>query len=116
MMATLNQTGGLIFSQRLLLALVEKGAVRKEAYEHVQKHAMATWEGRGQFQMLIEQDPFIAKHLSRKDIATCFNPKAYVRHQDQIFNRVFGKRGRGGHVRKTTVTNSKNTSIKKVRL
>jgi len=42
MMATLNQTGGLIFSQRLLLALVEKGAVRKEAYEHVQKHAMAT--------------------------------------------------------------------------
>ncbi|HQU29468.1 MAG TPA: adenylosuccinate lyase, partial [Nitrospirales bacterium] len=94
MMATLNQTGGLIYSQRLLLALVDKGAIRKDAYEHVQQHAMAAWRGEGSFQALIEQDPFIAKHLSTKEIATCFNPKTYLRHQQEIFTRVFGRQVR----------------------
>jgi adenylosuccinate lyase len=91
MMKTLNQTGGLIYSQRLLLALIHKGAIRKDAYEQVQKHAMTAWKNQGSFQALIERDPFIAKHLSAKEISTCFNPKAYIRHQRQIFNRVFGK-------------------------
>ncbi len=94
MMTTLNQTGGLIYSQRLLLAIIQKGAVRKEAYEHVQQHAMAAWKGQENFQALIANDPFIAKFLSSKDIATCFNPKAYVRHQQQIFKRVFGNTGK----------------------
>ena len=66
---TLNQTGGLIYSQRLLLALIHKGATRKVAYEQVQKHAMAAWKNQGNFQTLIEQDAFISKHLSTKDIA-----------------------------------------------
>lgn len=91
MMKTLNQTGGLIYSQRLLLALIHKGAIRKEAYERVQKHAMTAWKNQESFQALIERDPFIAKHLSIKEISTCFNPKAYIRHQQQIFKRVFGK-------------------------
>ena len=99
MMKTLNQTGGLVYSQRLLLALVHKGAIRKDAYEHVQKHAMASWRNEGSFQALIEQDPFISKILSSKDIATCFNPKAYVRHQQQIFKRVFGSTGKKPSVR-----------------
>ena len=90
MMVTLNQTGGLIYSQRLLLALIDKGAMRKDAYEHVQQQAMGAWKGQGKFQALVEQDPFITKHLSTKEISTCFNPKAYVRHQQQIFKRVFG--------------------------
>ncbi|MDT3779934.1 adenylosuccinate lyase [Nitrospira sp. MA-1] len=90
MMATLNQTGGLIYSQRVLLALLDKGAIRKNAYEHVQQQAMAAWKGAGSFQSLIEGDPFIAKHLSAKEIATCFNPRAYLRNQQQIFRRVFG--------------------------
>lgn len=91
MLRTLNQTGGLIYSQRLLLALIDKGAIRKEAYEHVQQHAMSAWKGEGAFQSLIELDPFIVKHLSAKEIATCFDPKAYLRHQQQIFSRVFGR-------------------------
>ncbi len=90
MMATLNQTGGLIYSQRLLLALIDKGAIRKDAYEHVQRQAMGAWKGQGKFQALVEQDPFVTKYLSTKEISTCFNPKAYVRHQQQIFKRVFG--------------------------
>lgn len=108
MMATLNQTGGLIYSQRLLLALVDKGAIRKDAYEHVQQHAMAAWRGEGSFQTLIEQDPFIAKHLSTKEIATCFNPKTYLRHQQQIFTRVFGRQ-----VRRKSSTPSRATPSKK---
>jgi adenylosuccinate lyase len=93
MVTNLNQTGGLIFSQRILLALIEKGANRKEAYEHVQKQAMTAWKGQESFQGLIASDPFIAKHLTRKEIAGCFNPKAYLRHQESIFKRVFGNQG-----------------------
>jgi adenylosuccinate lyase len=94
MLTTLHKTGGLIYSQRVLLALIDKGAIRKEAYEHVQQHAMAAWKGEGNFQTLIELDPFIAKHLTAKEIATCFDPKAYLRHQQQIFTRVFGRQAR----------------------
>jgi adenylosuccinate lyase len=113
MMDNLNQTGGLIYSQRLLLALVDKGAIRKEAYEHVQQHAMAAWKGGGSFQDLIEQDPFIVKHLSTKEIATCFNPKAYLRHQQQIFTRVFGRQVQRKSSGRTRSTISKNTSTKR---
>ncbi|GJL57401.1 MAG: adenylosuccinate lyase [Nitrospirales bacterium] len=113
MMATLNQTGGLIYSQRLLLALVDKGAIRKDAYEHVQQHAMASWRGEGIFQTLIEQDPFIAKHLSKKEIATCFNPKTYLRHQQQIFTRVFGRQVRRKSSTPTRLIPSKKTSKKR---
>ncbi len=90
MSKTLNQTGGLIYSQRLLLALIHKGVIRKDAYEQVQKHAMAAWENQGNFQEAIKQDPFMTKHLSVKEIGACFFPQAYVRHQQQIFKRVFG--------------------------
>lgn len=107
MMTTLNQTGGLIYSQRLLLALVDKGAMRKEAYEHVQQHAMAAWKGEGSFQLLIEQDPFMAKYLTTKEIATCFNPKTYLRHQAQIFARVFGR-----HVQRKSSTRTRSTTKK----
>jgi adenylosuccinate lyase len=90
MMTNLNLTGGLVYSQRLLLALVDKGAVRTDAYEAVQRHAMAAWKGQGDFQSLVEKDAFIARHLSRKEIASCFDPKLYLKHQDQIFTRVLG--------------------------
>jgi len=90
MMTNLNLTGGLVYSQRLLLALVDKGAVRTDAYEAVQRHAMAAWKGQGDFQSLLEKDAFIARHLSQKEIASCFDPKLYLKHQDQIFTRVLG--------------------------
>jgi adenylosuccinate lyase len=109
MKTTLNQTGGLIYSQRLLLTLIEKGAIRKDAYEHVQRQAMAAWKGQGNFQTLIEQDPFVSKHLSAKDIATCFNPKAYVHHQQQIFKRIFGNTRKTGASRMPRKANPRKT-------
>ena len=109
---TLNQTGGLIYSQRLLLALIHKGAIRKEAYEHVQKHAMVAWKSQANFQALIEQDSFIRKHLTAKEISSCFNPRSYVRHQQQIFKRVFGKAEKIVKVRGSQETRSKKKSSK----
>lgn len=102
MMTNLNLTGGLVYSQRLLLALVDKGAVRTEAYEAVQGHAMAAWKGQGDFQSLVEKDAFIAKHLSRKEIASCFDPKLYLKHQNQIYARIFGKQPSTKHSKPST--------------
>jgi adenylosuccinate lyase len=91
MRRNLELTGGLVYSQRLLLALIDKGAQRKESYEAVQRNAMASWRGGGALQELAEKDPFIAQHLNRREIATCFNPEYYLRHLDQIYRRVFGR-------------------------
>ncbi|HBR52148.1 MAG TPA: adenylosuccinate lyase [Nitrospira sp.] len=91
MRRNLELTGGLVYSQRLLLALIEKGAQRKESYEAVQRNAMASWRGGGGLQELAEKDPFISQHLNGREIATCFNPQYYLRHLDQIYQRVFGR-------------------------
>lgn len=91
MKRNLELTGGLVYSQRLLLALVEKGAQRKESYEAVQRNAMASWRGNGGLQDLVSKDPFISGQLTEKEISTCFDPKYYLRHLDQIYRRVFGR-------------------------
>jgi len=91
MRRNLELTGGLVYSQRLLLALVEKGAQRKESYEAVQRNAMASWRGGGALQELAGKDPFISQHLKNSEIAACFSPKYYLRHLDQIYRRVFGR-------------------------
>ena len=94
MKQNLELTGGLVYSQRLLLALIGKGAQRKESYEAVQRNAMASWRGAGGLQELVGKDPFITHYLKRSDIAACFNPKYYLRHLDKIYRRVFSGRGR----------------------
>jgi len=94
MKRNLELTGGLVYSQRLLLALIEKGAQRTESYEAVQRNAMASWNGEGDLQTLASKDPFITKHLKASEINACFNPKYYLRHIDQIYRRVFGPRGK----------------------
>ncbi|RMH31582.1 MAG: adenylosuccinate lyase [Nitrospirae bacterium] len=91
MLTNLHLTGGLIFSQRVLLALVGKGADRKSAYEAVQRQAMAAWKRQGDFQSLISKDPYIRRFLSQQEIAACFDPKAYLRYQPHVFQRVFGR-------------------------
>jgi adenylosuccinate lyase len=93
MRQNLEMTGGLVYSQRLLLALIEKGAQRKESYEAVQRNAMASWRGAGPLQQLAEKDPFITQHLTAREIAACFNPKFYLRHLDKIYRRVFSRQG-----------------------
>ncbi len=94
MKRNLDLTGGLVYSQRLLLRLIEKGAQRKESYEAVQRNAMASWKGAGALQGLVHKDPFVAKHLTAAEIQSCFDPKYYLRHLDKIFQRVFGSETR----------------------
>ncbi len=94
MKQNLEMTGGLVYSQRLLLALIEKGAQRKEAYEAVQRCAMSAWKGRAGFHDLVSKDPFITKRLTHAQIQSCFDPRYYLRHVDTIYRRVFGS-GKG---------------------
>ncbi|MFM7841096.1 MAG: adenylosuccinate lyase, partial [Nitrospira sp.] len=79
MKQNLELTGGLVYSQRLLLALVEKGAQRKEAYEAVQRCAMSAWKGRAGFHDLVSKDPLISRHLKASQIQACFDPAYYLR-------------------------------------
>ena len=102
MLVNLNMTGGLVYSQRLLLALVEKGAERKAAYEAVQHHAMETWQGTGDFQQIVAKDPFISRLLKPGEIQACFEPKSYIRHVGQVYRRVFGSGMSGRKTSKPT--------------
>jgi len=93
MQRNLDLTGGLVYSQRLLLALIDKGAQRKESYEAVQRNAMTAWKGGVGFQELVARDPLITTHLKPHEITACFDPAYYLRHLDQVFRRVFGASG-----------------------
>lgn len=95
MKRNLELTGGLVYSQRLLLLLIDKGAQRKESYEAVQRHAMVSWKGGGGLQSLVSKDPFIMKHLKVSEIKACFNPQYHLRHLDEIYRRVFGRSSSG---------------------
>jgi len=126
MQRNLDLTGGLVYSQRLLLELIEGGAQRKDAYEAVQRNAMQAWEGarlpgkesvladsgragenklpggggwhsgRAGFKELVGKDPLITKYLTHEQIESCFDPAHYLRHINTIYRRVFGMDERQG--------------------
>ena len=73
-----------------LQEVVEQGARRTEAYEAIQRNAIEVWERGASFQDLVSKDPFVTKYLSVAEIAACFDPKYYLRHIGNIYQRVFG--------------------------
>ena len=87
MIANMNKTGGLIFSQNLLIALVTKGVLREDAYKWVQRNAMARWLQGADFKTNVEADTDIKKYLTDEEVEHCFNPKPMLRHVDEIFAR-----------------------------
>jgi len=89
MMRNLEKTGGLIYSQSVLLALVRKGITREEAYKLVQKNAMQSWEKGTDFLMLLKKDKEISKLLSVTEIDKAFKLKTQYKNIDRIFKRVF---------------------------
>ncbi|MFA5285483.1 MAG: adenylosuccinate lyase [Smithellaceae bacterium] len=89
MTANLNMTHGVIFSQMVLLALIEKGTTREDAYAIVQKNAMTSWRDGIEFRQLIAQDAGVRKHLNEKDLDAIFNVNNFLKHLDYIFDRVF---------------------------
>lgn len=89
MMRNLEKTGGLIFSQSVLLALVRKGITREEAYALVQKNAMQSWTEGKDFSTLLKKDKAIRKLLSAGEIDKTFKLKTQFKNIDRIFKRVF---------------------------
>jgi adenylosuccinate lyase len=89
MLRNLNVYGGVVFSQSVLLALVQKGMSREDAYAIVQSNAHTAWnQSNGDFRALIEQDSCVTAHLSSTEIAECFDPQRHLRHLDQVYQRL----------------------------
>ncbi len=88
MRANLEALGGLVFSQRALLALTQAGMSREAAYAAVQRNAMATWHEGGQFRERLAADPEVAAALSAEALDAIFDYGVYTAHVDTIFDRV----------------------------
>jgi adenylosuccinate lyase len=88
MRRNLEATHGLVFSQRVLLALVNKGVLRETAYAWVQRNAMQAWQTRQPFKELVLKDQDIMAHLDRKEIEALFDYDYHLRHVDYIFRRA----------------------------
>ena len=91
MRRNLDSRGGLVHSQRVLLALIERGMSRDDAYATVQKIALEVWEGGGDFEAALAADERVAAVLDRAALAALFEPEPYLKHVDTIFERVFGR-------------------------
>jgi len=84
----IQQTQGLLFSQRVLLALTEKGVTRQVAHDLVQRSATKAWEKGEHFQAVLLRDPEVLRHLSVDEVAACFDLTPYLEHVDTIFARL----------------------------
>jgi adenylosuccinate lyase len=91
MQKNLERLGGLIHSQRVLIALTQKGVAREEAYRLVQRNAMRVWQGEGDFLTFLKADADVRKHLSEAELTENFDLGYHLKHVDTIFKRVFGK-------------------------
>jgi adenylosuccinate lyase len=90
MKRNLDQLGGLVHSQRVLLALTQKGVSREDSYKWVQRNAMPVWRGQGDFLTLLKADPDVSKALSATELDSLFDLGFHTKHVDTIFKRVFG--------------------------
>jgi adenylosuccinate lyase len=91
MQKNLDRLGGLVHSQRFLIALTQKGASREDAYKFVQRNAMPVWRGEGDFQTLLKQDADVKKYLTDAEISEQFDLDYHFKHVDTIFERVFSE-------------------------
>jgi adenylosuccinate lyase len=88
MKRNMERTLGLIYSQRVLLALIDKGLSREEAYDTVQPKAMEAWETQVPFRQLVEGEAKITSLLSPEEIADCFDYHYHLKNVDTIFDRL----------------------------
>ncbi|RQH09299.1 adenylosuccinate lyase [Bradyrhizobium sp. RP6] len=91
MQKNLDRLGGLVHSQRVLLALTQKGASREDAYKLVQRNAMPVWRGEGDFLQLLKKDTEVKTYLTDAEIEEQFDLGYHLKHVDTIFKRVFGE-------------------------
>lgn len=88
MKRNMERTFGLIYSQRVLLTLIDKGMKREEAYDRVQRLAMRAWEEQRPFRPLVEADEVVSQVLTPEEIADCFDYRYHLKHVDALFRRV----------------------------
>ena len=88
MKRNMDRTLGLIYSQRVLLALIDKGLTREEAYDTVQPRAMESWEKQVPFRELVDNDAVISSKLTKEEIDDCFDYHFHIKHVDTIFDRL----------------------------
>lgn len=88
MKKNLEITKGLIFSQRVMLALIEKGLPREKAYRMVQRNAMKSWKERVSFLELLQKDPDVAQHLTKSELKAIFDYRYFLRYTDEVFKRA----------------------------
>ncbi|BBW98319.1 adenylosuccinate lyase [Geobacillus icigianus] len=88
MKKNMERTFGLIYSQRVLLALIDKGMTREEAYDLVQPKAMEAWERQVPFRSLLEADERITSRLTKEELDDCFDYRHHLKHVDTIFARL----------------------------
>ena len=93
MRKNLDRLGGLVHSQRVLLALTQAGVSREESYRLVQRNAMPVWRGEGDFLTLLKADADVIRALPREQIEACFDLGYHFKHVDTVFERVFGRGG-----------------------
>lgn len=91
MQKNLDRLGGLVHSQRVLLALTQKGCSREDSYRLVQRNAMPVWRGEGDFLTLLKNDAEVKKYLTDAEIEEKFDLAYHFKHVDTIFRRVFGE-------------------------
>ncbi|MBT8489989.1 MAG: hypothetical protein KJN62_02960, partial [Deltaproteobacteria bacterium] len=90
MMANLNMTKGLVFSQMVLLTMIEKGITRENAYAIVQRNAMKSWMEGIEFKQLLLEDSEVMSYVTPEDIESTFKVENFLKHVNYIFTRVFG--------------------------
>lgn len=88
MKRNMERTFGLIYSQRVLLSLINKGLKREEAYDRVQRLAMQAWEEQRPFKPLVEQDELISRTLTPEEVEDCFDYRYHLKQVDTIFTRL----------------------------
>ncbi|MCJ7656133.1 MAG: adenylosuccinate lyase [Dehalococcoidia bacterium] len=88
MRRNLELTQGLVFSQRVLISLIDKGLSRQEAYELVQRNAMKAWRQRTSFLDLLMADTEVTAHLSERELKSLFDYNYFIKHVDKIFQRL----------------------------
>jgi len=89
MQRNMNVYGGVVFSQRVLLALVDKGLTREAAYEVVQSLAHQAWnQDGGDFRALVSSSDRVQAHLTAEEIAACFDPNHHLRNLDEVYQRL----------------------------
>ena len=88
MKRNMDRTLGLIYSQRVMLSLIDSGLSREEAYDIVQPRAMESWEKQVSFKSIVESDERISNALTKQEIDDCFDYSYHIRNVDIIFEKL----------------------------